>query len=126
METTRPEMYSSRPWPKGWSWSGSWAASYFLAKHLIKDHENISSPAVRRAYGILCGCVGIGLNLLLFGGKRIDGLPGRPEAGPQDEQRHGGAAPADPVVNDGGATTEARERVQAVVRGIDPGIASPP
>ena len=28
----------------------------------------------------------------------------------------------DPVVNDGGATTEARERVQAVVRVIDPGI----
>ena len=27
METTSPEIYSSRPWPKGWSWSGAWAAS---------------------------------------------------------------------------------------------------
>ena len=47
---------------------------HFLAKHLIKDHENISSPAVRRAYGILCGCVGIGLNLLLFAGKLLAGI----------------------------------------------------
>ena len=50
---------------------------HFLAKHLIKDHENISSPAVRRAYGILCGCVGIGLNLLLFGGKLLAGILSR-------------------------------------------------
>ena len=47
---------------------------HFLAKHLIKDHENISSPAVRRAYGILCGCVGIGLNILLFAGKLLAGI----------------------------------------------------
>ena len=47
---------------------------HFLAKHLIKDHEDISSPAVRRAYGILCGCVGIGLNLLLFAGKLLAGI----------------------------------------------------
>lgn len=50
---------------------------HFLAKHLIKDHKNISSPAVRRAYGILCGCVGIGLNLLLFGGKLLAGILSR-------------------------------------------------
>ena len=50
---------------------------HFLAKHLIKDHENISSPAVRRAYGILCGCVGIGLNLLLFVGKLLAGILSR-------------------------------------------------
>ena len=50
---------------------------HFLAKHLIKDHEDISSPAVRRAYGILCGCVGIGLNLLLFGGKLLAGILSR-------------------------------------------------
>ncbi|MDE7043128.1 MAG: cation diffusion facilitator family transporter [Oscillospiraceae bacterium] len=50
---------------------------HFLAKHLIKDHENISSPAVRRAYGILCGCVGIGLNLLLFAGKLLAGILSR-------------------------------------------------
>ena len=50
---------------------------HFLAKHLIKDHEDISSPAVRRAYGILCGCVGIGLNLLLFAGKLLAGILSR-------------------------------------------------
>ncbi len=50
---------------------------HFLAKHLIKDHENISSPAGRRAYGILCGCVGIGLNLLLFAGKLLAGILSR-------------------------------------------------
>ena len=49
----------------------------FLARHFIKDSENISSPAVRRAYGILCGCVGIGLNLLLFGGKLLAGILSR-------------------------------------------------
>ena len=27
MDTTRPETYSIRPWPKGWSRSGRWAAS---------------------------------------------------------------------------------------------------
>ena len=50
---------------------------HFLAKRLIKDHENISSPAVRRSYGILCGCVGIGLNLLLFAGKLLAGILSR-------------------------------------------------
>ena len=49
----------------------------FLARHFIKDSENISSPAVRRAYGILCGCVGIGLNLLLFAGKLLAGILSR-------------------------------------------------
>ena len=28
MDTTRPETYSSRPWPKGWSRSGSLAARW--------------------------------------------------------------------------------------------------
>ncbi len=50
---------------------------HFLARRFIKDSENISSPAVRRAYGILCGCVGIGLNLLLFGGKLLAGILSR-------------------------------------------------
>lgn len=49
----------------------------FLARRFIKDSENISSPAVRRAYGILCGCVGIGLNLLLFAGKLLAGILSR-------------------------------------------------
>ncbi len=38
----------------------------FLAKHLIKNYQDITSPPVRRAYGVLCGCVGVALNLLLF------------------------------------------------------------
>ena len=39
-----------------------------LARWLIPDRENVTSPAVRRAYGTLCGVVGIALNILLFAG----------------------------------------------------------
>ena len=46
----------------------------FLAKHLIKDYRNTGDPAVRRGYGVLCGCVGVGLNVLLFLGKLLAGL----------------------------------------------------
>ncbi len=45
-----------------------------LARLFIKDNENTSSPAVRQAYGILCGSVGIALNILLFAGKFLAGL----------------------------------------------------
>ncbi len=45
-----------------------------LAKLLIKDKDNTSSPSVRQAYGVLCGSVGIFLNLLLFTGKFLAGL----------------------------------------------------
>ena len=45
-----------------------------LAGWLISDHKNTSSPAVRRAYGVLCGAVGIGLNILLFLGKLFAGI----------------------------------------------------
>ena len=45
-----------------------------LSKIFIKDRENVSSSAVRQAYGMLCGAVGIALNLLLFGGKFAAGL----------------------------------------------------
>lgn len=45
-----------------------------LTRLFIKDYKNTSSPAVRQAYGILCGAVGIGLNLLLFAGKFCAGL----------------------------------------------------
>ena len=45
----------------------------FLAKRFIKDYTNFSSPAVRRGYGVLCGCVGVGLNVLLFLGKLLAG-----------------------------------------------------
>lgn len=46
----------------------------FLSRRLIRDCDNTGDPAVRRAYGVLCGCVGIGLNLLLFAGKLLAGL----------------------------------------------------
>ena len=45
-----------------------------LTKLFIKDHENVTSAAVRRAYGTMCGLYGIFLNLLLFAGKYIAGL----------------------------------------------------
>ena len=44
-----------------------------LARWCIPDRENVTSPTVRRAYGTLCGAVGIGLNLLLFLGKFFAG-----------------------------------------------------
>ena len=44
-----------------------------LARWLIPDRENTADPAVRRAYGTLCGAVGIALNLLLAAGKFIAG-----------------------------------------------------
>ncbi len=45
----------------------------FFAKRFIKDYENTSSPKVRQAYGMLCGAMGIGFNLLLFSGKFLAG-----------------------------------------------------
>ena len=45
-----------------------------LAKHFIPNSENIADPAVRQAYGSLCGAMGILLNLLLFGGKYLAGV----------------------------------------------------
>ena len=45
-----------------------------LAKHFIPNSENIADPAVRQAYGSLCGFMGIFLNLLLFGGKYLAGV----------------------------------------------------
>ena len=44
-----------------------------LSRLLIKNHEQVTDPAVRRQYGVLCGAVGIGLNLLLFLGKFFAG-----------------------------------------------------
>ena len=37
-----------------------------LAKKFIKDYKNVTSSAVRQAYGMLCGIVGICLNIVLF------------------------------------------------------------
>lgn len=45
-----------------------------LSKWLIRDRDNVTDPAVRRAYGSLCGIVGIALNLLLFAGKFFAGI----------------------------------------------------
>ena len=43
-----------------------------LARLFIKP--DLDQTAARKAYGILCGAVGIGLNLLLFAGKFLAGL----------------------------------------------------
>ena len=44
-----------------------------LAKWLIPHREQVEDSAVRRAWGALCGFVGIGLNILLFAGKLAAG-----------------------------------------------------
>lgn len=45
-----------------------------LAKLFIKNNQDIKNPGVRQAYGVLCGALGIGLNLLLFAGKFTAGF----------------------------------------------------
>lgn len=45
-----------------------------LSSLLIQDKENTTSPKVRKSYGVLCGAVGIFLNLCLFGGKFFAGF----------------------------------------------------
>ena len=44
-----------------------------LSRWFIRDRNNVTDPRVRRAYGQLCGFVGIGLNILLFAGKFFAG-----------------------------------------------------
>ncbi|MBQ9991660.1 MAG: cation transporter [Lachnospiraceae bacterium] len=44
-----------------------------LSRLWIKDRENTASPQVRQAYGMLCGGLGIFLNVLLFLGKFLAG-----------------------------------------------------
>lgn len=44
-----------------------------FAKIFIKNREDTKNPSVRQAYGILCGAMGIFLNLCLFTGKIIAG-----------------------------------------------------
>ncbi len=46
----------------------------FLSRRFIQNCEDVDDPAVRRAYGVLCGCVGIALNLLLFACKLLAGF----------------------------------------------------
>lgn len=45
----------------------------FLSRIFIKNHEDYQAPKVRQAYGMLCGAIGIGLNILLFLGKWLAG-----------------------------------------------------
>ena len=45
-----------------------------LSKLFIKDYQNIENEKVRQSYGMLCGCLGIFLNLLLFAGKMLAGI----------------------------------------------------
>ena len=44
-----------------------------LSRIFIKNHTETSDPGVRRAYGVLCGAVGIFLNVLLFAAKYLAG-----------------------------------------------------
>ena len=44
-----------------------------LEKLFIKNREDFKSPKVREAYGIICGSMGIFLNILLFAGKFFAG-----------------------------------------------------
>lgn len=45
-----------------------------LSKLFIRNREDTSSPAVRSAYGTLCGIMGIILNIVLFGIKMLAGI----------------------------------------------------
>jgi len=45
-----------------------------LARIFIKNKDQMENPEVRRAYGMLCSIVGIGLNVLLFAGKYLAGV----------------------------------------------------
>ena len=47
---------------------------HLFSRLFIRNRDNLSDPAVRRSYGVLCGCVGIALNVLLFAGKLLAGL----------------------------------------------------
>ena len=45
-----------------------------LSKIFIKDSNDLTSPATRRAFGTLCSIVGIFLNILMFVGKYVAGV----------------------------------------------------
>lgn len=45
-----------------------------LSRLFIKNRSDIKNPVVRRAYGMLCGALGIGLNLSLSAGKLLAGI----------------------------------------------------
>lgn len=45
-----------------------------FSRLFIKNRNDVKSPSVRKAYGVLCGAVGIFLNICLFAGKFFAGL----------------------------------------------------
>ena len=45
-----------------------------LAKIWIKNNQDVKDPRVRQAYGVLCGGVGVFLNICLFIGKFLAGF----------------------------------------------------
>ena len=45
-----------------------------LVNLFIQEKEDVQNPQVRQQYGMLCGLVGIILNILLFLGKFLAGL----------------------------------------------------
>ena len=45
-----------------------------LAKIWIKNNQDVKDPGVRQAYGVLCGGVGVFLNICLFIGKFLAGF----------------------------------------------------
>ena len=45
-----------------------------LSRFFIKNQKEITDPKVRQSYGMLCGAVGIFLNILLFAGKFFAGV----------------------------------------------------
>lgn len=45
-----------------------------LSKIFIKNSQDTNNPEVRQKYGMLCGAIGIFLNILLFAGKFFAGL----------------------------------------------------
>ena len=54
--------------------SGGGIMITLFSKLFIPHYQDTKQPAVRQAYGILCGAVGIFLNLCLFAGKFTAGL----------------------------------------------------
>ena len=46
----------------------------FLSRFCIKNYKDYNSPQVRQSYGMLCGAVGIFLNICLFAGKWLAGV----------------------------------------------------
>ena len=45
-----------------------------LSRFFIKNRNDTNDPRVRSAYGMLCGIVGIFLNILLLAGKLVAGI----------------------------------------------------